>query len=616
MRRHLVVVGLAALAACGDGTSSSTPPDDGVPGGGNSGAPGATPPGTTPPDAQGSRDPLADPPAVDTDPSHYPKSAWITSSMAKVRSTDAPTADVHWALLSAARGETESFQVHLHADAAKSAVAIEASDLRDAKSGATVPVRVSRERYLTIDAAHRSDLNGMSGEVPDALVPARDTYFQETRNAFPIDVGAGHNATAWIDVDVPPGAPSGWYVGNVTVKSAGAVVATMPVRLKVWKVDLPTTAALRSSFGMSWNGACVQEYGSYEACGGDDGVEAMHELYARFALDRRVSIGAVVYAGPKNDDWTHFDALYGPLLDGTAKTRLPGAKLTTIQYAGPNDATTLQRWSTHFAAKGWLDRLVFYHCDEPASGNSCNFTQALDEENAVHGASSAVRTLLTADVEDISSHGLLDAVDVLVPVLDQMEPHGEASHRPSYDAFLARSAKKALFWYQSCDEHESCAKGGVPGPASATWPSYMADASPMRNRVFQWLAWANRIQGELYYTIDYCFTASCGGSSDPLQSIYAFSGHGDGTLLYPGKPAVIGGSHHVPLSSIRLELIREGMEDFELLHLLESAGQGPFVSSQVATFVRRADDFDGDPAKLFAAREAIGDRLHALAIVH
>jgi hypothetical protein len=329
-----------------------------------------------------------------------------------------------------------------------------------------------------------------------------------------------------------------------------------------------------------------------------------------------VSIGAVVYAGPPNDDWTHFDALYGPLLDGTAKTGLPGAKLTSVWYAGPNDQATLGRWATHFTAKGWLDRLVYYHCDEPASGSSCTFAQALTEENAVHGASKGLRTLLTADIEDISSHGLLDAVDVLTPVVDQMQPHGEASHRPSYDAFLSRAASKALFWYQSCDEHESCDQGGTPGPKTATWPSYMADASPMRNRVFQWLAWTFRVQGELYYATDYCFTASCGGGKDPLQSIYAFSGHGDGTLFYPGRPAAIGGTHHVPLSSIRLELIREGMEDYELLHLLDAAGDGAFASAQAATFIRRADDFDADPSKLYAARQALGDRLHARAIAH
>ena len=95
----------------------------------------------------------------------------------------------------------------------------------------------------------------------------------------------------------------------------------------------------------------------------------------------------------------------------------------------------------------------------------------------------------------------------------------------------------------------------------------------------------------------------------------AFSGHGDGTLFYPGKPSVIGGQHDVPLSSIRFELIREGLEDYELLRLLDAAGDGAFAKASIATFVRRADDFDDDPTNLERAREILGDRLHARSLV-
>jgi hypothetical protein len=378
---------------------------------------------------------------------------------------------------------------------------------------------------------------------------------------------------------------------------------------------------------LSWNGACVQEYGGYSACGAavpsgspDDAVEYFHVLYASFALDHRVSLGAVVYADPTSSGtWTHFDSIYSPLMDGTAKTRLAGAKLTTMNYVGDATSTTsIKNWADHFRSKNWLDRLVYYHCDEPASGNSCTFAQALSEENTAHGVASDLRTLLTADIEDITTNNLLDSVDVLTPVVDQMQPHGSASHRPAYDAFLARSAQKRLYWYQSCDEHESCSNGNV-GPKTATWPSYMADASPMRNRVFQWMAYLFNVSGELYYASDLCFAQACGPSNnttDPLQSIYSFGGNGDGTLYYPGRTNAIGGTHHIPLSSIRFELIREGMEDYELLHLLDGGGDAAFAQQQAKSFIRAADDFDGDGAHLMTAREALGDKLHAKSLGH
>ncbi len=599
----------------GSGSSGGAAGDGGARGGGEAGDGGPSDP----------LSPVYEPP-VDTNAADYDANEWITTAMAKVQPSD-PPGTVHWAPISSARNEFESFQVHVRAPSALSGVTVTVSDLHDAHGGGTISaqanVTVSRELYLSIPSSQVSDANGRAGKVPDALVPAVDPYFHETRNAFPTDVAAGANTSAWVDVFVPPGTASGWYTGTVTVAAGGKTLSTMPIRLKVWKVDLPSTASLRSDFGMSWDGACVQEYGGYSACGAavpsgsaDDGVEYFHQLYTSFALDHRVSLGGAVYAGPSSTDWTHFDSVYAPLMNGTAKTRLAGAKLSTLNYVGGTAAATVSNWATHFQAQGWLDALVYYHCDEPASGSSCTFADALSEENTVHSAAATLRTLLTANISDITNNGLLDAVDVLTPVVDQMQPHGQASQRPQYDSFLQRSSLKRLYWYQSCDEHESCDQGGTPGPATATWPSYMADASPMRNRVFQWLAYVFGTQGELYYATDLCFTQSCGGSTDPLQSIYAFSGNGDGTLYYPGKPSVIGGQHHVPLSSIRFELIREGMEDYELLHALDAAGQGAFAMTQATSFIQRADTFSDDPTTLYAAREALGDKLHGIALGH
>jgi hypothetical protein len=524
----------------------------------------------------------------------------------------------------------ESFQVHVRAAAGLKGVTVEVSDLVDARGGGRIrasrDVTVSRELYQRIPDPLRSDANGLPGELPDALVPARDRHFGELRNAFPADVPAGENLSAWVDVHVPRGIPSGWYVGSVTVRAGSALLATLPVRLKVWNVDLPSTASLATHFAMSWNGACAQEYGSYEACGAatpagtpDAGVEHFHVLYATFGLDHRISIANVTYGPPRNDVWDRFDALYGPLLEGRAATQLPGARLTRFTYAGGDDPHVLSSWARHFGDRGWLDRLVWYRCDEPKAGKggTCTFDDARAEGERVHASAPGLRTLLTTDIENLTLHGLLDAVDVVTPVLDRMQPHGQPSRRPRYDDFLGRSSRKQLFWYQSCDQHESCENGRM-GPAQATWPSYMVDASPMRNRVFQWMAFLERVQGELYYAVDFCFTRECGPagsrSRDPFRSVYAFGGHGDGTLLYPGNTRAIGGRHHIPLSSIRLELIREGMEDYELLHMLEARGEGEFARAQAASFIRRADEFASDPARLLSAREALGDRLHALSL--
>ncbi|MGE5184045.1 MAG: glycoside hydrolase domain-containing protein, partial [Acidobacteriota bacterium] len=413
---------------------------------------------------------------------------------------------------------------------------------------------------------------------------------------------------------VPTNAPSGYYTGTVTVTGDGGTVATLPVRLAVWDFTLPATSSLRSGFGLSWDGLCVQAYGSYSACGAypgaagnaDRGTELTHLAEVNMLLDYHVSLAAAVYAPPDPSNWTHFDTTYGPLMTGMTQTQPAGAELTQLWYTGDlANGTLLASWADHFRSMGWLDRTSAYFCDEPPAG--CSWAQAQSRADFIHQAAPGLLTLLTTDLEHATANDLLDRVDILVPVVDLMENPYMPSQRGAYDTWLARGGKH-LWWYQSCDEHNSCSNGSI-GPASPKWPSYMVDASPVRNRIFQWLAYVYRIEGELYYATDYCWTSSC-GAGDPWTSLYAFGGNGDGTLFYPGTPAKIGGSTPVPVPSIRLALIRDGMEDYEYLHALDAIDSAA-AHAAAATFITNNYTFDDDPAKLQAARLALGNALHA-----
>jgi len=577
-------------------------------------------------DARGG-DPLAPSlaPPIDTNPADYPANVWMTDGMVKVTPTTPPGL-VHWAELHAAKNESESFQVHVQAAATPVQLSVTVSDLTDETAGVTIAsaanVSVFREAYLNITTL--SDANGTLGMTPDALIPAIDPYVNEIRTAFPVTVPAGQTQSVWVDVLVPASAPSGYYTGTVTVSDGATKLATLPVRLAVWDFALPSTSSLRSGFGLGWNSLCVQAYGGYSGCGAypgatspDDAVEKIHVSSATELLDYRVSLGGVVYAPVTNGDFTHFDTVYGGLLGGTAATRLAGASLTAIWFAGDDtSAAELSTWQSHFRSMStWSALSPAYYCDEPPNG--CSWASALSEAQAIHADAPGMLTLLTTDYASAEANGLLGAVDVLTSIVNEMEPAGGPSERPAYDSWLT-TPNKHLWWYQSCSSHEACGDG-TPGPASATWPSYMVDATPVRNRVFQWLAYLDQIEGELYYSTDYCWTTSCGdatsgATNDPWVSVYAFGGNGDGTLVYPGTPAKIGGTTPVTVPSIRLALLRDGMEDFEYLHALDLAGDTAFATSTARAFITSATLYSNDPAMMQAARQALGARLHQLAL--
>src|SRR6202051_4133504 len=106
--------------------------------------------------------------------------------------------------------------------------------------------------------------------------------------------------------------------------------------------------------------------------------------------------------------------------------------------------------------------------------------------------------------------------------------------------------------------------------------------------------------------------SSC-GSNDPWVNVYSFGGNGDGTLYYPGTPAKIGVTTPVPVPSIRLKLLRDGMQDYEYLHALSQAGHDTFARQTAAAFITNLYAFNTDPQALLSARGALGNQFTQLA---
>jgi hypothetical protein len=91
--------------------------------------------------------------------------------------------------------------------------------------------------------------------------------------------------------------------------------------------------------------------------------------------------------------------------------------------------------------------------------------------------------------------------------------------------------------------------------------------------------------------------------------------NGEGSVLYPGdrteqytgQPNVNG-----PVSSIRFELLREGLEDYEYLWMLEEAGEKDFADKQVGDLVIDVSSFSRNVEQLYIVRKAMAQRLETL----
>ena len=531
-----------------------------------------------------------------------PESIGIAGSTVKFRpDTAVPAAQT--AEIEAARNEFEPFQVAMRGGSGsatlESAVLSNLTNNTGTVTMSTEKTVIYREALYYAETA--SNLEGDAGYWPDALVPDIDPYYHEKRNAFPMEIPADETRAIWVDLYVPQDTQAGTYQGSLTMTFAGGGTVDIPVTLTVRDFTLPSTSSQRSTFGIRWD-VCGVHLGGYSECG-DSGTEDYLVRYATAGLDHRLSLGAI-YVFPSGDSWDHFDEVYGPLIEGTANTLLPGAQWTTVPFNSTvRTAESMGKAQDHFDSKGWSDttKLFFYTKDEPSQSDP----DAWDwiETYGAMAQAGNMASLVTTTHDTAVNMGVIDFIDILVPLMNYTD--GDA--RLTYDSWLQQPGKD-LWWYISCMSH-GC--GGSHACETSTnqwtnnWPSYVIDASALQARAMEWYAFTYNIHGKLHYEtthlLDTAWDTQC-----------EFGGHGDGTLFYPGTPDRIGGTNHIPVTSIRLKLIREGLEDYEYLHMLQEMGDRAYAVSESASLFQWHAVNDTTVENLFATRRRLAERIESL----
>ncbi len=537
-------------------------------------------------------------------PTARAETVWTAVASEKIRPETAARTD-RSVRLAAARNEFEAFQVVVTGPS--SGVSATASEL--AGPGKVSAPKLFREALITV--ANPSSADGATGRFPDALVPDVDDVVGEKRNAFPFDVPAGESRAIWVDYHVPEDAPAGTYQGTVTVHTAQGD-SSVAVQLTVWDFALPSTSSLKTSFTLSG--------GSVEKAHGVSGQAEteLRQKYAQLALDHRITISDIWEDG-QTGDWSHFDNAYGPFLNGAASTQLRGAKLTSLR-SGANLGSAAEHadWAAHFKSKSWFDRLFQYTCDEPPI--TCSWGDLAWRAQLAKQADPGFRTLVTTDMDQATQNGVASSIDVMVPVVNAMDDRPTTAYgwtaggekAPTYGGFLHSGGQKELWLYESCMSHGCGGTVDIGNPSAdqlyfTGWPSYMIDASATRSRALEWFSFRYGATGELYYE-----TAQAYYDHDAWTSQWDFNGNGDGTLFYPGTKAQIGGSVDIPVASLRMKMIREGMEDYEYLKLLSDLGGADQAQQIARQLFPHAYQSDASPVDLMAAREAVARSILAL----
>ena len=509
-------------------------------------------------------------------------------------------------VLDAARDETESFQLVVMPNAQSlENVRVEVSEL----GGPDGAVQIEWNKVGYVETAPPSYETEYVGWWPDPLLPPG-----------PFDVNADERQPLWFNVIVPPDAKPGRYNGEITICHGDSSVS-VPVEIRVRNFRLPRPGTLATAFGLYLPFLARWWYG-------DEPTKMPIEVYARWCE----FLGKYRLA-PKNfareyETFTHDE---GTMSVDRSRLKETIADLTARYYApysfalcrlpsahGLINAETEREPPAYFAefvrahAEEWerqdLPPEVFiYGIDEPPN-KEYPFLRAVYAK--IHEVAPSYP--ITQTINDPSPQDLVGLVDIWCPLTPKVGSEFYAKRKAAGDT---------LWTYVCCG----------PKPPHA---NFFVDEPATDHRVVFWQAHKYGATGFLYWGVciwDGLPMPSSGEECFPdvpirLKEHYAytrFEVNGDGLLVYPG--------HYMePLSSIRLEVIRDGIEDYEYLAMLSRLVEKAKTLSPnkrpepeliqraeelciiPETISRTLTDYTKDPERIFQQRSEIADMLECL----
>ena len=483
----------------------------------------------------------------------------------------------------AARNEYESFRIIVRSGSQRLA---DVGAVASALTGPTgeIPaenIKLFREHYVDIfEPSYRS--KAPIGWYPDALIPFVDPVDGSELagaiyDAVPFAVDPERNQGLWGDVYVPKDAVAGEYTGKVTVTAAGTSLTEVPIKLTVWGFALPDTIAMRSNFGGL--GSRVAKGLGMDA--GSEEFAEVEDLYVNAMLTHRCIPSSLGRTWP---EWTQDggidDTKSGERLRMMVEDRHMNALRIPFRYRGEPEKCKayLRDLVAYLREKGWLELGYIYMRDEP--NNAEQYETVRKQGVLIHEAAPGIKRLCTE--QTISSNpdwgDLYGAVDIWCPLWGLYD---EAT------ALQRQELGEEIWSYTAlCQRDEKN-------------PFWQIDFPPVSFRAPFWVSWHYDIKGFLYWSSVYWTVGHDVWTRPHFRDKY----WGEGMLLYPGDKAGIKG----PVTSIRLKLVREAMEDFEYMTLAAARGHKQQVDAVVDGLARSFTDWERYPAAYARARRELAE---------
>lgn len=324
-----------------------------------------------------------------------------------------------------------------------------------------------------------------------------------------------------------------------------------------WPWELPRRPSLKTSIGLGGAGF-ARHYGVALF---SPGYWARYKQYYDMLLDYRLSAYHLPFANVN---------------DPAAKSYMQDERVTTFRAEGLNAASWQYIKPT---GKAWI-----YNFDEPTTAEE--YAEVKSNAQGYHklykGIKYGIPFYTGAPGIDIYSH-LKGAVNLWIPQTDY------------YAATKARAKAR-----QAAGDELWLYTSWAP---RAGWCNLMINQTALEHRLLFWQLFAEDVTGYLYW-----HSTFWDWINDPWKDQATVQRsdpgiYGDGSLFYPLPE---GGS-----PSLRLELVREGLQDYELLQRAVSILGRPAVEGYVKRLTASLTNYTNNPALFEAVRMELGKAVAA-----
>lgn len=474
-----------------------------------------------------------------------------------------------------AKGEYESDQIIISPSVDVPFYNATITDLKLAEGEDTISqenIELYKQKYIEVGVVYQSGNNFPEGFYPDALLPLETAVsYGET------SIKAGENQGIYITVETKADQTAGVYTGSLTLDFKD-FTSVIPVSVEVVDVAVSEVNHAKSTFLTSW----TYQHGELNSS------QEMRDKYTEALIDYRLAPSTILNENNHTDEdiARYVEKAYGFMKNPKCSNIGIPYLVASQEYAAGEtyqaiDPTVFEKYLYAYAKKSFetglnmLAKCTMYNAiiDEPidfslppnqvklncrifnqtiakvADAIEADVTITSEIKDEVVAAMRVIPHVVTCHYyEEYANYDGDEYVNAFCPIVRDCD---SKTQRAQYDMQNER------WWY-------------VANHPKFPYPNLMIDnTSVLNTRAIGWMQGEYDITGFLYWAVNLYTLYELGtGNTVCLEEYYetranrtTHGTHGEGFLFYPGGQYGL----EKPVGSLRLEALRDGLEEYELI---------------------------------------------------